>query len=64
MVKKRSLFRVTDCNEGRFTMKELEQKIVTEGSVLPGHILKVGTFLNQRIDVDFMMKMGAEVASL
>lgn len=64
MVKKRSLFRVTDCNEGRFTMKELEQKIVTEGSVLPGHILKVGTFLNQRIDVDFMMKMGEEVASL
>ena len=45
-------------------MKELEQKIVTEGSVLPGHILKVGTFLNQRIDVDFMMKMGEEVASL
>ena len=45
-------------------MKELEQKIVSEGSVLPGHILKVGTFLNQRIDVDFMMKMGAEVASL
>ena len=45
-------------------MKELEQKIVTEGSVLPGHILKVGTFLNQRIDVDFMMRMGQEVASL
>ena len=64
MVKKRSLVRVTDCNEGRFTRKELEQKIVTEGSVLPGHILKVGTFLNQRIDVDFMMKMGEEVASL
>ena len=64
MVKKRSLFRGTDCNEGRITMKELERKIVTEGSVLPGHILKVGTFLNQRIDVDFMMKMGEEVASL
>ena len=45
-------------------MKELETKILTEGSVLPGHILKVGNFLNQRIDVDFMMKMGREVADL
>lgn len=45
-------------------MKELENKIVKEGAVLPGNILKVGTFLNQRIDVDFMMKMGQEVADL
>lgn len=45
-------------------MKELENKIISEGSILPGNILKVGTFLNQRIDVDFMMKMGKEVADL
>lgn len=45
-------------------MKDLEKKIVEEGSVLPGNILKVGGFLNQRIDVDFMMKMGQEIAEL
>lgn len=45
-------------------MKELEKKILEEGSVLPGNILKVGGFLNQRIDVDFMMEMGREVADL
>lgn len=45
-------------------MKKLQQKILAEGKVLPGHILKVGTFLNQQIDVDFMNEMGREVASL
>ena len=45
-------------------MKSLENKILTEGKVLPGHILKVGSFLNQRIDVDFMVKMGQEIADL
>ena len=45
-------------------MKALENKIVNEGAVLPGHILKVGSFLNQRIDVNFMMQMGREVADL
>ncbi len=45
-------------------MKELEEKILNEGTVLPGEILKVGSFLNQQIDVTFMMRMGAEVARL
>lgn len=45
-------------------MKELEEKILSEGVVLPGEILKVGSFLNQQIDVSFLMKMGAEVARL
>lgn len=45
-------------------MKELEQKILKEGKVFPGHILKVGSFLNQQIDVDFLMKMGEEIARL
>ncbi len=45
-------------------MKELENKIDKEGTVLPGNILKVGSFLNQRIDVDFLMKMGEEIARL
>lgn len=45
-------------------MKELEQKILKEGIVLPGEILKVGSFLNQQIDVAFLTEMGAEVARL
>ena len=39
-------------------MKALEEKILKEGKVLPGNILKVGSFLNHQIDVDFTMEMG------
>lgn len=45
-------------------MKSLEERILREGAVLPGHILKVGSFLNHQIDVDFMMEMGREIARL
>lgn len=45
-------------------MKKLQEKILAEGKVLPGHILKVGGFLNQQIDVPFMNEMGREIASL
>lgn len=45
-------------------MKELEEKILKEGTVLPGEILKVGSFLNQQIDTTFLMQMGKEVAGL
>jgi len=45
-------------------VKALEEKILKEGTVLPGHILKVGSFLNHQIDVDFMMEMGKEIARL
>lgn len=45
-------------------MKALEEKILAEGVVLPGHILKVGSFLNQQMDVDFLMEMGREIARL
>ena len=43
-------------------MKEMEQKILEEGKVLPGGILKVGSFLNQRIDTVFLSRMGKEIA--
>ena len=43
-------------------MKALEDKIRREGVVLPGHILKVGSFLNHQLDVDFLMEMGREIA--
>lgn len=45
-------------------MKALEEKILSEGKVLPGNILKVGSFLNHRLDVDFIMEMGKEIARL
>lgn len=45
-------------------MKALEEKILKEGTVLPGNILKVGSFLNHQLDVDFIMEMGKEIAGL
>lgn len=45
-------------------MKELEEKILKEGKVLPGEVLKVGSFLNQQIDTDLLTKMGEEGARL
>ena len=45
-------------------MKALEEKIASEGTILPGNILKVGNFLNQKIDVEFTMEIGKEIARL
>lgn len=45
-------------------MKLMEEKILHEGTILPGGILKVGSFLNQRIDTHFLKEMGQEVARL
>ena len=45
-------------------MKALEEKILKEGKVLPGNILKVGNFLNHRLDVEFLCEMGQEIARL
>ena len=45
-------------------MKALEEKILKEGTVLPGNILKVDCFLNHSLDVPFLLEMGKEIASL
>lgn len=45
-------------------MKALEDKILAEGKVLPGHILKVGSFLNHQIDPALVMRMGEEISRL
>lgn len=45
-------------------MKALEEKILREGVVLPGHVLKVGSFLNHQLDVDFLLSMGEEIDRL
>ena len=45
-------------------MKRMEEKILRDGKVLPGGILKVGNFLNQQIDTRFLAHMGQEIARL
>ncbi len=45
-------------------MKQMEEKILREGQVLPGDILKVGSFLNQNIDTEFLGEMAREFARL
>ena len=45
-------------------MKLLEEKILKDGVVLPGHILKVNSFLNHQIDVCFLSQLGKYVAKL
>ena len=45
-------------------IKALEEKILNEGSVLSGNVLKVGSFLNQQIDTEFLKEIGKEIARL
>ena len=45
-------------------MRQMMEKIRREGEVLPGGVLKVGGFLNQRIDVAFLREIGREIARL
>ena len=45
-------------------MRAMEEKILSEGTVLPGGILKVGSFLNQQIDTVFLKEIGEEIAGL
>ena len=35
-------------------MQELKERIVKEGKVLPGNIIKVDGFLNHRIDTELL----------
>lgn len=41
-------------------MKLLEDKILTAGSVYPGNILKVDSFLNHQLDVQLLSSLGEE----
>lgn len=49
---------------GVIPIKALEEKILKDGDVLPGNILKVGSFLNQQIDTAFLKEIGDEIARL
>lgn len=45
-------------------MKKMEEMILTKGRVLPGGVLKVGSFLNQQVDTAFMKEIGDEIARM
>ena len=45
-------------------MDLLKQRILNEGTVLPGNILKVDSFLNHQIDTHLAMEMGKEFAKV
>ena len=45
-------------------LKQLEERILKDGQVLPGNIVKVGSFLNHCVDVSLLLDMGEEVKSL
>ena len=41
-------------------MKLLKERIMQEGQVRPGNVLKVDCFLNHQLDVDLLDKVGEE----
>lgn len=41
-------------------MKLLEERILKDGRILPGNILKVDNFLNHQIDAELFMEMGKD----
>ena len=45
-------------------MKRMEEMILKEGKILPGGVLKVGSFLNQQVDTTFMKEIGEEIADM
>ena len=45
-------------------MKLLEERIIKDGQIFPGNILKVDSFLNHQIDVALLDEMGKEIKRL
>ena len=43
-------------------MKALKDRILSEGKVLPGNILKIDGFLNHQLDISLLCQMGQEFA--
>ncbi len=42
-------------------MNFLEERIIKDGIVKPGNVLKVDSFLNHQMDIDLMQEMGREL---
>ena len=49
---------------GVIDIKLLEDRILKDGEILPGNVLKVGSFLNQQIDTVLLKEIGEEIARL
>lgn len=49
-------------NRGGIIIKELIERILSEGQAINEEILKVDSFLNHQIDPDFMIAVGKEIA--
>lgn len=45
-------------------MQLLEKRIIKDGKVFSGNVLKVDSFLNHQIDVELLDKMGEEIKTL
>ena len=45
-------------------MERMKEMILSEGKILPGGVLKVGSFLNQQVDIQLMKEIGDEIARL
>ena len=45
-------------------MNSLQKRILADGTVLPGNILKVDSFLNHQIDIALLKDMGADFYAL
>lgn len=52
--------RVAGFQERQNTMEELKQRIIHDGRICPGGIIKVDNFLNHQIDTSLVDRMGAD----
>ena len=49
---------------GGFEMQLLEERILKDGKVFPGNVLKVDSFLNHQVDVELINEIGKELYRL
>jgi xanthine phosphoribosyltransferase len=56
----KTFFRIKNIQLEDFTMNFLEERIVKDGVVKEGNVLKVDSFLNHQMDIDLFEEMGAE----
>ena len=65
----KGFFTIVLVEKALFVMKEekvklLEDRIRSDGEVLPGNVLKINSFLNHQVDPELMKKVGEEFSQL
>ena len=65
----KGFFTIVLVEKALFVMKEekvklLEDRIRSDGEVLPGNVLKINSFLNHQVDPELMKKVGEEFSRL